>query len=231
MKHVYNIFSRKKYRISPNPCKATGVLTVHDGGRLGNLMSQYATLFASAQILGVEAVISKHMSTILAKVFPNLSLPPMRSEKDKCHWNWTYVDITNLTLESFGLDRKRNVFIGGFPAALPTFDPYRKSLSLSADFKMDFGLTMGAKMYLRKVAKTIRADVFVGRKADIISKLMWIIFFINPKAKICPPKIIGVRTQVLTLQLHGIALSFGFLKNLSKFFWLLDCSRFSRMII
>ena len=46
-------------------------------------------------------------------------------------------------------DRRSNVFIGDFPAELPIFNAYRKSLSL--EFKMDLGLEMAAKMFLRTV--------------------------------------------------------------------------------
>ena len=50
------------------------------------------------------------------------------------------------------MPRNLNVFLGGFPAELPIFDSYRKSLSLSQEFKMDLGLEVAAKMFLQRVA-------------------------------------------------------------------------------
>ena len=56
----------------PNPCTEVGYLTVYDGGRLGNKMSQYATLLAHASRLGVPSVISNVMKNELVKHFPNI---------------------------------------------------------------------------------------------------------------------------------------------------------------
>ena len=53
-------------------CKDKGLLTVHDGGRLGNKMSQYATLLAHANRLGAQPVISTNLDEDLRKHFPNL---------------------------------------------------------------------------------------------------------------------------------------------------------------
>ena len=64
-------------------------------------------------------------------------------------YNWTISNVCDLM--GFKEDRRSNVFIGDFPAELPIFDAYRKSLSL--EFKMDLGLEMAAKMFLRTVSK------------------------------------------------------------------------------
>ena len=62
-------------------------------------------------------------------------------------YNWTISNVCDLM--GFKGDRRSNVFIGDFPAELPIFNAYRKSLSL--EFKMDLGLEMAAKMFLRTV--------------------------------------------------------------------------------
>ena len=64
-------------------------------------------------------------------------------------YNWTISNVCDLM--GFKEDRRSNVFIGDFPAELPIFDAYRKSLSL--EFKMDLGLEMAAKMFLRTVSE------------------------------------------------------------------------------
>ena len=56
----------------PDACDGIGYLTVYDGGRLGNKMSQYSTLLAHASRLGVPAVISEVMMKDLIQHFPNI---------------------------------------------------------------------------------------------------------------------------------------------------------------
>ena len=46
-------------------CSIEAYLTVNDGGRLGNQMSQYATLFAHAKRLGLKPFISDKMKSNL----------------------------------------------------------------------------------------------------------------------------------------------------------------------
>ena len=47
-------------------------MTVFDGGRLANKMSEYATLMAYANKLGAEPVISSKMNEDLRRHFPGL---------------------------------------------------------------------------------------------------------------------------------------------------------------
>ena len=61
--------------LQPNKCPDHGVISVSDRGRLGNLMSQYATLYAYSKLLDRQPVISQHMSNTLLKVFPSASIP------------------------------------------------------------------------------------------------------------------------------------------------------------
>ena len=61
--------------LKPNKCPDHGVISVSDRGRLGNLMSQYATLYAYSKLLDRQPVISQHMSNTLLKVFPSASIP------------------------------------------------------------------------------------------------------------------------------------------------------------
>ena len=56
----------------PDPCADVGYLSVFDGGRLGNKMTQYATLLAHASRIGVGAVISSTMAKELKTHFPNI---------------------------------------------------------------------------------------------------------------------------------------------------------------
>ena len=72
-------------------------------------------------------------------------------------YNWTISNVCDLM--GFKGDRRSNVFIGDFPAELPIFNAYRKSLSL--EFKMDLGLEMAAKMFLRTVRNLQNNHIFL----------------------------------------------------------------------
>jgi len=64
-------YSAEEENEESEDCPSAGYLTVFDGGRLGNQMSQYATLFAHANRFGVPAVISSKMKDKLSAHFPN----------------------------------------------------------------------------------------------------------------------------------------------------------------
>ena len=72
------------------------------------------------------------------------------------------------------MPRNLNVFLGGFPAELPIFDSYRKSLSLSQEFKMDLGLEVAAKMFLQRVANQTQAQVFVAVHVRRMDYSVWL---------------------------------------------------------
>ncbi len=126
-------------------------------------MSQYATLYAHAKRLRVNAVMTKEMADTLRKIFPHVSIPTGRVVKPKgCSWDWNYIDFTNLTKAAFGPNGTGNVFISGFPADVPTFNAYRDDLSLAGEFSFDLVVKMGARTFMRKVARKAKANVFVG---------------------------------------------------------------------
>ena len=50
-------------------CSFEAYLTVNDGGRLGNQMGEYATLFAHAKRLGLRPFITDWMKSNLKKLF------------------------------------------------------------------------------------------------------------------------------------------------------------------
>ena len=64
--------NKQNYSDTPDACVSLGYLTVFDGGRLGNKMTQYATLLAHASRLGVPAIISEKMKKDLIQHFPNV---------------------------------------------------------------------------------------------------------------------------------------------------------------
>ena len=68
---TYNPLTIKK-----NNCPEHGLITVEHLGRLGNLMCQYATLYAYSKLLNRKPVISSlHMSNDLLNLFPSAFIP------------------------------------------------------------------------------------------------------------------------------------------------------------
>merc|ERR1719273_2126465 len=94
---------RHETSASTNRCQSFGLLTVGDGGRLGNLMSQYATLVGASEIINATPVISDHMRKTLAKVFPYLSIPVLNCTGPL---NWKIVNIEQFhTLNTSNISR------------------------------------------------------------------------------------------------------------------------------
>jgi hypothetical protein len=54
-------------------------MLVMDNGRLGNQLSQYATLYALAKIYQVPPAISDSMTKQLIDLFPHISIPTYKS--------------------------------------------------------------------------------------------------------------------------------------------------------
>ena len=156
------------------PC---GFLTVSDRGRLGNMMSQYATLFAFARKFNMKAVISTTMSATLRRVFPNLSIPTVKYESQI--YNWTVVEVEDLrSLEGREKDiekfRGMNALIGGFPAELPIFDAYRNSLSLTTEFKLEKLTEVAAKGFLQKTKTVAKSQITVGVHVRRMDYSVWL---------------------------------------------------------
>ena len=139
---------------------------------MGNLMSQYATLYAHAKLLGAQGLVTPYMRTELLKFFPHLSLPPAK-EVSNCPWNWLSVSLEELTKDSFFTvnDKnetvKRNVMISNYPFDVENIQLFRQQL-VGKEFVLSKGLKSVARAFLRKVAKTRGFELF-GIK-DVLNK-------------------------------------------------------------
>ncbi len=61
-------------------------MTVNDGGRLGNLMGEYATLFGHSRRLGITAFVTAAMKEKLLRVFRNASISSEAGLKLPSNW-------------------------------------------------------------------------------------------------------------------------------------------------
>ena len=71
-------------------------MTVYDGGRLGNIMSQYATLYAYSKLLEnitIPLLTKKMYRDLKIKMFPNISIKTYESEHCNRWFNWMDVKL------------------------------------------------------------------------------------------------------------------------------------------
>lgn len=74
-----------------------GFLSVGFGGRLGNQMGEYATLYAQARRLGRTPVIAEEMKNNLAGIFPNISIPSVKEFKE-CDFKFRTISPEDLPM-------------------------------------------------------------------------------------------------------------------------------------
>ncbi|KAJ8981550.1 hypothetical protein NQ317_009809 [Molorchus minor] len=68
-----NIKKRKVWRL--NHCPQYGIITIMQGGRVGNQMWEYASVWAVARRTGLEAYVPRCMRLKLDQIFEQLSVP------------------------------------------------------------------------------------------------------------------------------------------------------------
>lgn len=60
-----------------NPCPKYGIVSAVQGGRLGNQIWEYASVWATARRTGLEAFMPRCILKTLEEHFENLSIPPL----------------------------------------------------------------------------------------------------------------------------------------------------------
>ena len=113
-------------------------------------MSHYATLFAHAHRLGVQAVISESMHSTLTKHFFNISLPVAAPD---CPWNWVRMWLTDINAFDGSDLVDKNVMIYKYVLDLNALDFYRNRL-ISQEFSFRPEIVAEVRKYLRAVAGT-----------------------------------------------------------------------------
>ncbi|XP_068098319.1 galactoside alpha-(1,2)-fucosyltransferase 2-like [Hyperolius riggenbachi] len=145
-----------------------GMWTVNTVGRLGNLMGQYATLYALAKMNGREAYISSKMHDQLSKIF-KIRLPVIHQEvSDRIKWR-------DYVLHDWMRDEYRHIktdyvnFVG-CPYSYTIFNHIQDEIFREFTFH-DF-ITEESYAYLNKVRGDKKNVTFVGvhvRRGDYVS--------------------------------------------------------------
>ena len=141
-------------------------LVVKNPGRLGNRMSEYATMFTLNKLYNVTSAMSTHQQLFLNKIFPNLSLIPYLNNTN-CWFNKTcetcernsksYKDIKAIDFENC-----KNIFVDHYPMAPKLFHNLRNKL-----LEKEFLLSQKIKFEVKKYISSIKIKHF-GHSNDHI---------------------------------------------------------------
>ncbi|KAG8433935.1 hypothetical protein GDO86_012341 [Hymenochirus boettgeri] len=145
----------------------TGMWTISPMGRLGNLMGEYATLFALAKLNGHQAYIMPGMHDQLSKIF-KIKLPVIHSEalnrlKWRDYWlhDWMSPEYNDIKGEY--------VKFNGYPCSFTFYHHIRKEIQ--EEFTFHDYIKQESNDYLAKVRGDRKNVTFVGvhiRRGDYV---------------------------------------------------------------
>lgn len=144
-------------------CGMDGILTVKSGGRLGNLMGEYATLWALARRDGLFPILQQRTHTMLAKYFPHASVPSIASLASNCSlkWNSMNLHVYNKMNKKERIELARQgIFIDGYPTSVSLFHRHRSHIVKEFRFKKQ--LVDKAQQSLMSYGKNRPGIVFIG---------------------------------------------------------------------
>ena len=97
----------------PDLCEEFGYLSIEPKGRLGNFISQYATLYGYSKHYGISPVIHPFMRDGLRHMFKHISIPVYTNKTCKSPF---YCEVENSVLSARLLKSADcNFFITGHP--------------------------------------------------------------------------------------------------------------------
>ncbi|XP_059468995.1 galactoside 2-alpha-L-fucosyltransferase SEC1-like [Neocloeon triangulifer] len=121
------------------PCPKIPIVTIEDGGRLGNKIWEYAAVWSVARLMGRPGFVPRSLKTTLSRTFGNLSLPTLE-EIGHCDLQLNYnksisaLSILPLT-ETRSRFQGRNMLLHRYEMFLEPALMYRDLLKLEFSFK------------------------------------------------------------------------------------------------
>ncbi|XP_069461332.1 galactoside alpha-(1,2)-fucosyltransferase 2-like [Ambystoma mexicanum] len=144
-----------------------GIWTVHPIGRLGNLMGQYATLYALAKHNRKQAYILPKMHSELSKVF-KITLPVLYDEVGR-NINWTLYELHDWMSEEYRDIPIVNAKLVGYPCSWTFYHHVRDDIL--REFSFHNFIKVEANNYLSKIRGNQKTITFVGvhvRRGDYV---------------------------------------------------------------
>ncbi len=129
-------------------CGKGGILTVKSGGRLGNLMGEYATLWALAKRDGFFPILQHRTYITLTKYFIATSIPSIDNLNCSLKWNSMNLHVYNkLSKQERAKIARGGIFIDGYPTSVSLFHRQRSQIIKEFRFKTKFIERAQAELY------------------------------------------------------------------------------------
>lgn len=129
-------------------CGKGGILTVKSGGRLGNLMGEYATLWALAKRDGLFPILQHRTYTTLTKYFLETSIPTIVNLNCSLVWNSMNLHVYNkLNKGERSKIAEEGIYIDGYPTSVSLFHRHRNEIMKEFRFKKQFVERAQAELY------------------------------------------------------------------------------------
>ncbi|XP_012287583.1 galactoside 2-alpha-L-fucosyltransferase 3 isoform X2 [Orussus abietinus] len=152
-----------------NPCPKDGIVSVVQGGRLGNQIWEYASVWATARRTGLEPFMPRCILRTLEEYFDNLSIPPLS------YIGWCTLDVGQIvnSLNHWN-STEQNIIIPRhatyWSLILVWLDDVRKEFTFKSSLKSS------AESLLKKVALqfNVTDPIYVGihvRRTDYVDYL------------------------------------------------------------
>lgn len=141
-------------------CGKDGILTVKSGGRLGNLMGEYATLWALAKRDGFFPILQHRTYSTLTKYFQNTSIPTIANLD--CPLKWTSMNLhvyNKLNKQERTKIAREGIFIDGYPTSVSLFHRHRTRIIQEFQFKQQ--LVERAQVELHRLRQNRLNVIFV----------------------------------------------------------------------
>jgi galactoside 2-L-fucosyltransferase 1/2 len=143
------------------PCPLPNArITVNDGGRFGNVMGEYATMYAHAKRLSLQPFVAPSMKTKLMKVFRNITIKSDTRPSDALQIGFEVLGTTTNCSQLFKDLRTRTAVIRGFPLDVLHFHQFRNELL--REFEFQSSLLERVSRFLTGLKKGDEEVVFVG---------------------------------------------------------------------
>ena len=120
-------------------CGKGGILTVKSGGRLGNLMGEYATLWALAKRDGFFPILQHRTYITLTKYFLDTSIPTIVDLNCSLAWNSMNLHVyNNLNKDKRMKIAEEGIYIDGYPTSVSLFHRHRSEIVKEFQFKKQY---------------------------------------------------------------------------------------------
>ncbi|XP_075696303.1 galactoside alpha-(1,2)-fucosyltransferase 2-like [Rhinoderma darwinii] len=149
------------------PKQLTGVWTINALGRMGNLMGQYATLYALSKMNGHQAYILPEMHTKLSKIF-KIKLPVLHQETIN-RIQWRHYGLHDWMSDEYRHIEGEYVSLDGFPCSFTLYHHIKNEIL--HEFTFQNFVREESNAYLEKIRGDRKNVTFVAvhvRRGDFV---------------------------------------------------------------